>query len=402
MYKILFITTHFDIANSSAAIRNNALVRGLKKNGCKVDVLTVKWPLHKLSNVFLSDHNWDKIYRTSLTEIELNSKINQKTSGSSFSGLHRMKKAVKIIFQFPDVCRSWSRKRLPGELLSNSYDVIISSSDLKSSHFKAIQVLKKVSNKPKWLQVWGDPWGDDINMPLFLKPLVFRLEERIISQAQAIVYVSDPTAVSQKNKFPFLREKMFYIPRGFYKTAMCENVNPTDKNMINVVYTGIINSYRNVENFVKVISNYNRKSIYMEIHLFICGHIDSNILLNLKRYDCVSVEEGLAYDEVLEKYLAASFLLFIGNSGQTTQIPGKLYDYMGTEKPILCLVDNLNDEVSCFLKKHERCFLIENTEEKIQENMDIIVNNARTKWNIESIYSPYNTALKLIEILKKI
>ena len=44
MKKILFITTAYILKNSSAAIRNNSLVKGLVNLGYEVDVCTVEWP----------------------------------------------------------------------------------------------------------------------------------------------------------------------------------------------------------------------------------------------------------------------------------------------------------------------------------------------------------------------
>ena len=45
--RVLYITSHFDVFNSSAAVRNTALVYGLLANGHCVDVLTVFYPEEK-------------------------------------------------------------------------------------------------------------------------------------------------------------------------------------------------------------------------------------------------------------------------------------------------------------------------------------------------------------------
>lgn len=52
--KILYITTSYEQKNSSAAIRNNALVNGFIDLGHDVIVLTPKWPCFS-SPSFLSD-----------------------------------------------------------------------------------------------------------------------------------------------------------------------------------------------------------------------------------------------------------------------------------------------------------------------------------------------------------
>ena len=61
--RILYITTFFDIAGSSAAVRNYSLVNGLLENGYSVDVLTIEHPRQKISKLF-SNCLCNHIFRT--------------------------------------------------------------------------------------------------------------------------------------------------------------------------------------------------------------------------------------------------------------------------------------------------------------------------------------------------
>ena len=97
--KILYISTLYEVANSSAAIRNNSLVKGMRELGYAVDILTVKWPNDLISNYFVNERNYDNIFRTELNEIRLNSNIKGKIKNTNkFVSL--LKQNLKKIFFF--------------------------------------------------------------------------------------------------------------------------------------------------------------------------------------------------------------------------------------------------------------------------------------------------------------
>ena len=85
-------------------------------------------------------------------------------------------------------------------------------------------------------------------------------------------------------------------------------------------------------------------------------------------------------------------MLYLDNIGETTQIPGKIYDYLGTDKVILGLCENFKTYE--LLKKFKRIELFYNQVDKIK--LESIIEKIGTKFPLKE-YSSQNLAKKFIE-----
>lgn len=386
MKKILFITTSYLLNNSSAAIRNNSLVKGLVELGYEVDVYTVKWPDTLLSDYFSQNQYATSLYTTNLPNLDLigGMKKNVKVNNIIVSSLKRF---IKQILFFPDECGQWSRlfdySNLP------EFDYLITSSDLKSSHFVGLELKRKFPHI-KWIQVWGDPWSSDINTLLFMKWITAYYEEKLLREADKIVYVSSATREQMAKKYRGLSSKMYYIPRGFLVQE--DKKKPCSCNdCIHIVYTGLLIGGRNITPLLDVIAKeYNNLPYKVVIDIY-GGFLDGLISI-LKKYPFVNLYGGRDYKEMIEVYKNASMLLYLSNKKGATQIPGKLYDYMGTTKPILCLVEDSTDTISEFLREHKRCLVINNDVISISNAFSEILVYSKLSFEISNEYSPINIA----------
>ena len=103
--------------------------------------------------------------------------------------------------------------------IKEKFDIIISSSDPKSSHLIAESL---IYNNPgiakKWIQYWGDPFASDINKKSYLPDfLIKKEEERIISKSDMVIYVSPFTLEKQKELYPKYASKMVFFPIPYLK-----------------------------------------------------------------------------------------------------------------------------------------------------------------------------------------
>ena len=168
---ILYITTFFDNIGSSAAVRNYALVNGFIQNGHTVDVLTVKHPEIKVSKLFTSCP-CRNIFRIKLGISDFVVKTAKQQALINNSILKEFKKVVRNLLFFPDIYCNW-HKLISVERYTN-YDLLISSSDSKSSHFVAKRI-KRYNPQLRWIQIWGDPWSIDSTLDVMSK---IRREEK--------------------------------------------------------------------------------------------------------------------------------------------------------------------------------------------------------------------------------
>ena len=100
---------------------------------------------------------------------------------------------------------------------------------------------------------------------------------------------------------------------------------------------------------------------------------------------------------IINIYKNTDILLYIDNLEKTTQIPGKIYDYVGTDKVILGLCESI--ETYDFLKKFKRIEVFYNQSNKI--NLEKVIKKIGTKEPLNE-YSSKNLAKKFIEKVGKI
>lgn len=383
--KILYISNCFGIIGSSAAVRNSALVKGLAMNGHSVDVLTIKYPQERMSKFLLSCSCNNVIsIDTGVTDFVQKTAGLQNKINNSF--LRTIKKGLRELIFFPDIYFRW--KHYVDASKFGQYDLIISSSDYKSSHFVGLKI-KKMFPQIRWIQIWGDPWSLDSTLSGITHLRAKYKERYLLGNADKIVYVSELTSKSIKERFPKYRDKIFYIPRSYYKEIVAERKCPKKK--YDIVYTGGLNGDRNVSGFLAQIEQYNKNhddAFY--VHFY--GRYLLSVEENLRKYDFVEIHCPVDYDVVLDIYSKVDALLFVSNSASSTQIPGKLFDYFGTNLPIVCVVSGNKDLIS-MLRKYKQCLICEDDFSTIAEKIK------GGQFTVEGQFSPEVVARRVLDIV---
>ena len=389
MQKILFITTAYVLKNSSAAIRNNSLVKGLVELGYEVDVYTIRWPQYLFSSFFASEKNGN-IHFDQLPNLIRISQLKQfEKPLRSISCLAKIRKFFKQIIFFFFFCYEWKSLIEVGNL--RQYKCLITSSDHKSSHFVGMKI-KRLVPTLLWIQVWGDPWSRDVNTLLFMRKLVAYFEKKLLSKSDKIVYVSEVTKNEVIMKYPQFKDKIYYIPRGFYKEVDTSYVEVTS---IKIVYTGVLSYGRNPFVLLDVVSKkLNGHNWVVEFY----GSIPIELKNRLLDYPFVRVYESVDFESIPTVLASATVLLYLSNKKGSSQIPGKFFDYLGTTKPVLCLVDDEMEPTSLFLKRFQRCLVLENSETTILDNWDKISVLFKQAFVPEVDYSPKSIASCFVKL----
>lgn len=381
--KILYITSFFDIKGSSAAVRNVALVNGLIQKGHKVDVLTLKFPDEKYSPFFqqVSCHSIIRVDLGITSVIKNSSKSLARVNNSIFRPL---KNFLRDIVFFPDVYYKWSTA-IDVEQFSG-YDIIISSSDTKSSHYPAYKIKKRYPNI-RWIQIWGDPWSLDSNLNAIIRIRAKRQEHFLLLKADKVVYVSELTCKAITKLYPNFRDKLFYVPRSFFCPIECNRKE--GEKTYNIVYSGSLNVQRQCVFFLDDVQNYNSRN-EMKFTVSFYGDYLDEIRLQLQKYDFVSIYPTVDYGQMLDVFKQTDALLFISNKKGSTQIPGKLFDYMGTNLPVICLLDKQDENLMGFLNRYSKCLIY-------SENfVELVENGLLKKYSIIEEFSPGLIADKIL------
>lgn len=384
----------------SASIRNCSLVLGLLENNCKVDVLTQKWPckmedsslrqiVEKNSNVMVF-YDELKIIKKYFFKKVSDEKKTKFLFNSRYTKVFR--DILKNLYFYPDIDMEWIslyRKDLNFE----EYDYIITSSDTKTAHYIGKEIKNKY--KKKWIQIWGDPWFDDKGTYGIKKLCAYFSEKRLLELSDLVIYVSNPTAEVMKKRFRNFKKKIEFFPRTFLKTV---NSRIKSKNgSYRFLYPGNIYYGRKINYLLDNIKSYNSKN-RKKIEFVFLGETTKEIENIFSSYDFIQYKTSVNYSEVCEEMKESDVLVFLGNDSKSSQIPGKIYDYFGTDKTILALFNDINNEVYNFIKGTGRCICLKNEEEISIEKVISQIGKFKILWEYDGQYQA-NKILKRIEFV---
>lgn len=350
--KILFICLSPIEANSSAMMRNISLINGLLSNQCEIDFVTIPPTISTIVN------NSEVIEKINVVRLKGNNLYDTVTSlkkgNNNFLKSIVMSTLRKIYHKFTifDYTSKIAKQININILPRKEYDLIISSSDPKTSHIAAFNLINQGLKYSKWFQYWGDPMALDItNQNIYPSFILRKIEKNILKNADRIIYVSPCTLDAQKRIYPELSDKMNFMPIPYKEEKIYPKVN-NSKYLVGY-FGAYMKVSRDITPLYNVCSNLNK-----DLNLIIMGETDCELegKENITIYPRGNVE----------KYEARSDLLVCVLNKKGTQIPGKVYHYAATNKPILIVLDGENKEsIKNYLEPFNRYVFCENTEEDI-------------------------------------
>ncbi len=413
--KVLYVVGANLSRNTSANISHNAYIQGLLENGCEVDILmsSSSWgekddglPIWKeakyytynsvslvdrlklfIKKFFFNNSSDKEIFEIkSSSDIKLiESKINIKKKIRNF-----VKKSYELFFNSSHIYfldRTWLKNASKFKEIE-PYDLIISNSSPASSHRLVLDLLNKNRiTKTRWVQIWEDPWFFDIYGNHDEK--VKREEHRLLKAAKEIFYVSNLTLYYQKNHFPDCAHKMKHIPLPYLKIEEEKKSEKIDR--ITFGYFGdYYSKTRNLQPFYNAI-------LECDCAAFING--DSDIFLGST--DSVLVKPRVTLDKLKELNDRTDVLVHLCNlSGG--QIPGKIYHYSASTKPILFILDGTTFEkqiIKDYFIKFDRYQFCENNKEDIIKSINAL-KNYKIGFDKKPVmdFSPKNVIAKILRV----
>lgn len=382
--KILIVKLSPVESNDSANIRTIGLAKGLIELNHSIDYLTIP-----VSNYHSIMSEKDILGLMNIVRTSSNSVYDAATSGGG-----RFKKAIvglmrKIYHLFSLYDYTYSiAKKIDISLINNTeYDIVISSSDPKTSHITVQYLIKQGLKYKKWIQYWGDPMTMDItNKSLYPKWFKSKVEEKLLSLADRIVYVSPFTLEEQKKIFPKLFDKMVFFPTPYIDEKEYEETNNTK---FTVGYFGAYHS--KIRNIMPL---YNA---CIDMKECICLTIVGDSDLSLQHTESIKTYPRGDVSEFEKK---ADLLVCLLNK-KGLQIPGKIYHSAGTNKPILVVLDGENrEQMKHYLDSFGRFIVCENTEKSIEEAIQNII-AIKTRYKPAHQFTPNTIASNFIDLMKE-
>lgn len=409
MKKALYVTGACLTRNTSANLSHNGFVQGLLEAGYELDIIMAdeswgeadralpRWEkahYYEFRAVSFSDR-LRKAYKTAeshsavggATRMESEAPAEKKRVSFQQSLRQTAKKLFYIIFPKDPVYpleRVWLKNAC--RFKSNQlYNLVVSNSSPAASH-KLVSELKRRRQIrcKRWVQIWEDPWFFDLYGGHSER--IRKEEAALLRAAGEIYYVSPVTLYYQKKYFPESARKMKSIPLPFFAFGN-EKENGTSGNKKSYGYFGDYYSQtRNLLPFYEALRDSGSS-----------GSIIGDSDLRLDETDQIFVSGRITLDRLEPIQEATDVLVHLCNL-RGGQIPGKIYHYSATTKPILFILDGTAAEkkmIREYFGSYNRYFFCENEAEDIRKCMEQIEKDDRTFSPVEA-FSPVRVIQRII------
>ncbi|MGG2971657.1 glycosyltransferase [Geobacillus stearothermophilus] len=390
--KILVIATQLPPYIGSGNIRALNYINYLSRLGHQIDVVGVQYPKdavaydQNLENAFDDDVNVYRInpgflyrffYRKKDDNLD-NYNSNSASINSTIKG--KISVFIKNTIVIPDAFMLWiyPAYKFAKKLMKNrDYDIIFSIHETPSSHLVAY-LLKRKFNNIRWVGYWSDPWnGDSLrnNRTVLKKYIEEKIENKIVRKIDKLLFTTEKTKNLYINKYGLNESKASIVFRGYDKKIYIDSMRKSkesleglQKNKLNILHLGTIyHTLRDISPLCAALDLLKREDIklYNLLNIIFIGQFDNyEDQRKLQKHSNVKVFPLVPYEQALQYTAKADVLLLYGNK-KSTQVPGKVYEYLGSSAIILTLLGDPQDELKNIMENVEKGPVILNNEKEI-------------------------------------
>ena len=355
--KVLIVTYYWPPAGGPGVQRWLKFVKYLPEFGIKPVVLIPENATYPILDESLLNEipNDAEILKLPIKEpYALASLLSKKKTGNLASGVISEEKKQSFIEKvllflrgnlfIPDARVSWVRPAvafLEDYIANHSVDAIITTGPPHSIHLIGEQLKQKT--KLKWLADFRDPWTTigyhkALKLTKYARKKHERLEKQVLNNADQIIVTSRKTQEEFQTK---TQKPIVVITNGYdhYKRTK----RPKDVKFT-LAHIGSLISKRNPVMLWKVlkelISDNPEFKAYFKLQL--AGVVSDEVICSLKDFNLLYHVEQLGYvshDKAQELQQTAQVLLLLEIDSEDTKaiIPGKIFEYMVSETPILAI-----------------------------------------------------------------
>ena len=384
--KILFVTSYPLEYSSSANVRNMGLIEGLLANNHQIYTYS-PYPtdMYLFDGVILEQPFSGRYWLGGIKTKEPDSS-KKGSRNKYFDSIRSWLYKKYNYFRLYDR-RSMLVRLVDTKLIDQRFDVIISSSDPMSAHLFAEELISQNPNLcKKWIQYWGDPFSDDISSRRFRgRSRALKEERRLLSKADKAEYVSPFTVEDMQKKHPDMASKMEFLPIPYRISNAKGFIEGWNEPVIG--YLGDYNSTnRNILPLYKALCG-------MELESYIIGNSD----LRLNSTKTVHVHERLVGREFKPISDRINIYVCLCNLNGT-QIPGKVYHYVNSGKPIVVIVDgDYSEKLTTYFESFNRFYICENTVQSISTCIKRVISEKKV-FDTPNTLNPISIADKFIKI----
>ncbi|PKV51592.1 glycosyltransferase involved in cell wall biosynthesis [Aquimarina sp. MAR_2010_214] len=264
------------------------------------------------------------------------------TAKQSF--IQRLLLYIRGNFFIPDARRFWvkpSVKYLKKYLSENKIDTIVTTGPPHSIHLIGKEL--KQQTGVKWFADFRDPWTtigyhDKLKLTKRSMQKHISMEKEVLSTADHIVVTSFTT----QNEFKEITDTpISVITNGYDKESIPETILDTK---FTISHIGSLLSGRNPENLWKALCDLTKenKAFSEAFQLQLVGAVSNDVLSSIREAglsDFLELKGYVSHIDAIKIQRSSQVLLLIEIDSKDTRciIPGKLFEYMVSKRPLIAI-----------------------------------------------------------------
>jgi len=420
MKKVLIITYYWPPSGGAGVQRWLKFAKFLPEFGWEPVILTVD---PEYASYPALDYSLDKelpantkVFRTPATDwFKIYSSDKSKVPSAGFasnadnSWKGKISRFIRGNFFLPDPRRGWNRYafRKACELINdNKIVTFVTTSPPHSTQLIGLKLKKKYPGI-KWIADLRDPWTDiyyyDQFYPTLISKMIDRRYERsVLEKAGRITTVGFLLKELLSKKLSGIESRIEVISNGFDE-ADFTNAERSGQKIFTITYVGTLSEKYPLNGFLEALNILRRSG--SDFILRFVGKVPDKIADRISLNVPPESLEIIPYSEHSSaiSYMVNSslLLLIIPQSGDSRLIiTGKIYEYIASGRPILCLGPKNGEAANLISRlKIGRCFDYDET-----ANIEIFIRE--TKNNPDSVkidpseFSRRNLTKKLVSVLE--
>ena len=286
--------------------------------------------------------DWFRIYRRDKTKIP--SAGFAANDSNSLTG--KITKFIRGNFFIPDPRRGWNRYAFREACrLIEKGDIkhIITTSPPHSTQLIGLALRKKYPSI-KWIADLRDPWTDIYYYDQFYHtPLARKIdksyEKRVLRTADSIITVGKSLKDIFCSRLPGLENKIEVIPNG-YDEEDFSGITSTVPDVFTISYIGTLSDSYPVAGFMDAYTRLSGSGCTIRLQFVgVVSQDQKEIILSKSGNSETEFLSYVSHHDAIKLMMGSSLLLLIipDHFSNKSIITGKLFEYLASGKPVLCL-----------------------------------------------------------------
>ncbi len=396
--KALIITYYWPPAGGPGVQRWLKFVKYLPEFGVDPVVYCPENPSYPITDLQLEDEvsNTVTVLKQPINEpYKFANLLSKKSSKSISSGIIPKKKKQSLIerlllyvrgnFFIPDARKGWVKPSVAylSEYIKNEgIETIITTGPPHSLHLIGLQL--KAQLNVKWIADFRDPWTTigyhkDLKLTKSSRQKHELLEQNVLQSADQIIVTSTVT----KQEFVLKTQQPITVITNGYDTYAIER--PKKDQRFTLAHIGSLLSERNPTQLWDALRELiaENEAFKTAFQLNLIGVVSDDVLQTLSHYqldDYVNVVGYVNHEEAMQFQMQSQVLLLIEIDSQVSKaiIPGKLFEYMVSNTPILAIGPQESDVEDIIKTTNTGYYFYYNEKQQIKSQILLYFNAYKT------------------------